>query len=361
MCVGWGAARVLLGIGVSRFDRDVTGQSAGAFWRGVLMNSNGVRRACVQGEFSRRRSAFSLVELLTVIFIISLLISILVPSLNSARLQAKNIKVSATLKAVGDGMEMFRTENDKEFRASNGYPTSQRALDLTEGTPPLLNGAHWLARAMLGKDLNGFVARRNVPPGLLERPTQWYNQIPFGMTGPIDRVGPYVNPDSVEVRQTKDVVGFEIGGPFDSEAARSQILLVDTFGYPILYYAANTLAKRPLARLDIEEPPAVYTHEDNEDFTGQEDTSATGWDFGAGSDHKISNFGFTDWETIGDDSETFCWYLLDKKAYEATLDPDGNPSENTAIKPVRNDAFLLITAGKDALYGSSDDVVNFTR
>ena len=122
MCVGWAAARVLLGIGVSRFDRDGTGQSAGAFWRGVLMNSNRERRTYVQGGFSRRRSAFSLVELLTVIFIISLLISILVPSLNSARLQAKNIKVSATLKAIGDGMEMFRTENDKEFRASNGYP-----------------------------------------------------------------------------------------------------------------------------------------------------------------------------------------------------------------------------------------------
>ena len=210
---------------------------------------------------------------------------------------------------------------------------------------------------MLGKDLNGFVAKRNVPPGLLDKPWEWYNQVPENMSGPIDRVGPYVNPDSVEVRQTKDVVGFQIDGPFDSEAAQSQILLVDTFGYPILYYAANTLAKRPLARLDIEDLPAVYTHEDNMAFTGQD--ADDGWDFGAG-DHKIHKFGETDWGMIGTDSDTFCWYILDKRAYEATLE-GGAATENTAIKPVRNDAFLLITAGKDALYGSSDDVVNFGR
>ncbi len=63
------------------------------------------------------RSAFTLIELLVVVAIIALLISILLPSLNSARQQAKRAKCAANLSGIGKAVQSCWTEN-REFGPS---------------------------------------------------------------------------------------------------------------------------------------------------------------------------------------------------------------------------------------------------
>lgn len=60
---------------------------------------------------SRNRSAFTLIELLVVVAIIALLISILIPSLQNVREQAKDVKCLANLRSMGQGVALYTADN----------------------------------------------------------------------------------------------------------------------------------------------------------------------------------------------------------------------------------------------------------
>lgn len=331
---------------------------------------------------SRVVSAFTLIELLTVIAIISLLIGILVPALSRAREQAKNTKTRAAMKAIGDGLEMFRNDNPTEVRG-DAYPSSAAADDPTEQGQQYIYGAQWIVRYMMGKDLRGFVAKKT-GQGISQNVQQyweqrdWYSDVPTteNPRAPLPRQGPYLNPDSVKVAAPKDLPGGGAtppGGLGQIQDAKTmeQFVFLDAFEFPILYYSGNPILARdpvaPMATFDGTRP-GVYNFKDNALFSGmcKGDVCTTPpWDFdGSHGHHGIQDFGqFTNdipnqqQLVAPENRDTFCHWLLNKDAFAATGGNDAN--RRGTITPYRRDSFILVGPGKDGLYGTNDDVTNF--
>ena len=346
-----------------------------------------VYRTCRAPSGAVRRTAFTLVELLTVMAIIGLLVAILVPALQSARAQAKGAETRSLVKAVGDGLEMFRTENEveREYFATGGFPPSAAGDDPTELGTQILYGAHWLARHLLGKDSEGFVPRRYVPDALLDEDNNDSEQVDWYKLDAhngkrLERVGPYFPRTRDKIVATRDLPGAPLDDP--DGAGLEQPVLVDSFGNPILYFAANVKAaghvSAPMARFAREDVLAgdrapIYSFSDNALFTGHclgawdAEACREGWDLGDGV-HPIRFFGADDppvAETFGEDNpehlqnrKTFPYYILDRDIYRNTAAQRGSASK-AALVPHHKERFLLITAGRDGVYGTRDDLNNF--
>lgn len=347
------------------------------------MQRDTIQKRCgVCTPANHRQRAFTLIELLTVVAIIALLIGILVPSVAKARDSAKRVKTKAIFKSAGDGLELFINENPTEARGQT-YPSSLSGEDPTADDSGLeIMGAQWLVRYLLGKDLQGYVAKTSVPrrywgaDGFEQQ--GWYDRpgdpdFPAGLDEPFTRSGPYLPTDGVAVKAPKELDGATVELE-NEQALYNNLVLVDPYDRPILYYAANTRhSSRPNANPATWQPPygeasvgaypGVFNWEDNVLFTGG---CACGngvcvclaaWDFGGG-EHNLTYP--TEWETqsapdwleeIEDYPNSFPYFVMDKQVFEST--------EGRSIVPHRRDSFILMTPGKDGRFGTNDDVTNF--
>jgi prepilin-type N-terminal cleavage/methylation domain-containing protein len=321
-----------------------------------------------RGSSTGRGAAFTLIELLVVIAIITALIAILMPALRSAREQARRLSTLNTLKVIGDGLEFFRGENEQEFQ---GYPPSAVAEDETEPGSQVIFGAQWLVRHLMGKDLLGYRPAHLVPPPA-DGPAPvspyaqegWYDHVARS------RMGPYVDPSNIPLSKPADLPGkpdLSTLAEVDALTLEQRVIL-DAFGYPILYYRADphqaARSNANIARYSrTSEQPGIYTFEDNALFTGMRlDTGGSGdyppWNFAlATAPHLIANFGPEELtpDRVAASRDTFVYYILDKNAFGASAAGD----DQRTITPYRRESYMLISPGADGRYGTPDDVNNF--
>jgi len=322
-----------------------------------------------------QRQAFTLVEMLTVIAIITLLIGILVPSLSAARNAATKTAVQAQLQAISTGNEMFRND-EGEYAKSNPFtygPYGQAAAQTTAMNlweVDNLNGAHLIVDAMIGRDSLGYDPKPGTGPGSTVD-SRWSTAAGTPPTSyPRARRNPYIKPEGISVA-TAAKPPQDAFGPYSTAAVPNPYLpqpdasdanatvFVDKFGFPILYYRArpNSTPRTEIIQTnagttaDANISDGVYDGRDNFLFTSP-----------VGRTHRIAdatstiNYGYPlNTQSLNNNFAEFI------RSYRATsYVPGTNPAQIDFPRPVNGETFLLLTPGKDGIYGNLDDVGNWT-
>lgn len=296
---------------------------------------------------SDSKTAFTIVELLTVMSIVIILIGLLVPGLNMAKRFARKVTQKNQFHSLDAALELFNAEWE-------GYPDSG-AKDPEDNS---YCGAMKLCEAMVGKDLKGF------HPDSLFRHDGLDGSGGNDLYPDVDSPSPEEYKLNIQSRnrpflQLESANAYELDsisedtGPFDQIPGKDYhpFVLCDEYtrvtnigdtgprkiGMPILYYKAD-ISK---IRIYTDEP----TNEENiYDFKDNDELVQLALPWSTSDEHHPM-------DSVNGDAAIFYKKIAnDKIAVEDITD-----------RPYRADSYILMSAGYDGEYGTPDDIFNFNK
>lgn len=300
---------------------------------------------------NNRKSGFTVVELLTVLAIMAMLVAVLIPALSTVQRIAKETKQKAQFTTIELALTAFKNDYG-DFPPSNWF------------TPPVFDycGAQKLAEALLGWDLRGFHPQSDFKatgrtdkgvfiydpcnPVFLEQRKGPYlelsttNAFRLGTSGPGMLDGlfdystlPWQCPLAPNTFVFCDVFGTKTVTTLKGLDPITRLPAVDraNAGAPILYYRANTSSKNVDAAAFEDR---IYNFRDNFHIVALRRLADWKKPFDFRMQHRIEDFNY------------FYEYIRD-------------PKVQGRLWPYRHDTYILISAGADGLYGTSDDIRNF--
>ncbi len=275
-----------------------------------------------------KRTGFTLVELLAALGIIALLAGLLIPAMSMVRRTAKETKQKAQFTTIELALTAFKNDY-------GDYPRSDWPLLPAPGSDYC--GAQKLAEALVGWDMLGFHPKSDFRSNGRNDDGEFI----YDANNPIffdQRRGPYLDLATFDAFRLGNISIRYPGLFFDTRPlAPNTFVLCDVFGEkkimlsngktvragaPILYYRANTSAKT------IRE---IYNAQDNDVLI------------------QIKQQADNKEQPLSRPAGQFQYF------YEYIRDP----KISARPWPYRPDSYILISAGADGLYGTSDDIRNF--
>ncbi|MBE0536356.1 MAG: type II secretion system protein [Phycisphaerae bacterium] len=308
----------------------------------------------------QRRSAggFTLVEMLTTMAIAAILISLLVPAFGLIRNAATSVRQKAQFNAIGLALEGYRTDF-KDYPPSNYFvPGAMVGTDYC--------GAQKLAEAVVGWD--GFGVHPQTAfqgtgmndvdgdslPELIYDVLNGIRGTNTNVAQPVQtfvdnrrvRKGPYLELEAANAVRLSDIYGSGNLPAIGGTALADTYVLADQFGkvthartrkktgMPILYFKANLAGYQhvlPVPMNSANIPNLKYNVRDNRPFY------FTPPPFALNSQHPLGS---------GEQAQF----------YQRTTNTN---LTGPLPQPYRSESYILLSAGRDGLYGTADDVFNF--
>ncbi|MCK4997982.1 MAG: type II secretion system protein [Anaerohalosphaera sp.] len=292
-------------------------------------------------KYETAAKGFTIVELLTVMGVIAILMALLVPALGLVHDYAMEVQQSAQFHSIDVGLELFKTE-------FGSYPESDdNKFDTTQLADVAYCGANKLAEALVGQDLLGFHSQSEFAADgwKADQSIEVYDG---SITNNLKERKPlYIDSENANVFRLSDIYGAANLGEFGTGVDIYNYVFSDVFskkrstgekaGMPILYFRART----------------NYVEQDSENIR----TGPTGIDDDIY--YYPDNFNLLD---LGVPGTTESHPLSD--GVDDLLDFDSmivNPQVETIRRPFRANSYILMSAGKDGLYGTIDDIFNFEK
>jgi type II secretory pathway pseudopilin PulG len=323
---------------------------------------------------SKNTKGFTIVELLTVMSIIIILMSILMPGLQRTRRYARVVVQKSQFSDITKGLELYRNDHQET------YPDSG-ATDGNSSGPYGYCGAMKLCEALVGQDGMGFDPSSTFQANsssyffdlCIQTTTNTITNTPALKTNLQERTK-YLDSESVKAARLKDLYTWYNTASTGKNYYGTQVsftatvdgdptkptptqypnsVLTDVFlrtpshctgdgkklGMPVLYYKADSTKLIHDPSFDLTAAtyktsnPSIYNFDDNYALTGL----GCPWE-GA----------YTTAQPMYTNPQIF---------YQAIT----NTKVTTTPRPHNEDTYILLSAGWDGLYGTADDVYNFSN